>query len=149
MIRNFQSFRDLVPTRVLGCIQSYVGGDVKGFAMFVSNASGPLFYRTSETPRVPLVTIWDLRTENEDLVGYFFHVGNQRIQHSATHLLASSPSLCTQFSLDDAQEASQTVLSARTDHFSVFHYSLGATLVSRRANSLMSQLLDKDFHEQT
>jgi len=111
--------------------------------MLLAPITEPLFYRTSELPTVPLVTIWELRTDNDDLSGYVFQTGTQIVTSSALHLMALSPSLVKQFTIEDAQAEGEAVRLIRTPYFSAFHYSLGATLLAQRAEALMARILDK------
>lgn len=144
MFRNYQRFPlELVPRVLIKVFQPVVTAEESAHLLMISATKEKLYVQTTELPSVPLITIWELRTDSDDLHGYLFQTGNQRVSSSAIHLLSSSPQLPKQFSLEDAQAEGEVVRLIRTEHFAAFHYSLGATLIAQRANALMARILDK------
>lgn len=144
MIRNYGPFNTRVlPPVALNCFHPFRCDEIKAHLLLTKAITEPVFYRSSELPSIPLITIWEVRSDGDELHGYVFQTGKQIVTHSALHLMVQSPSLTKHFSPEDAQAEGELVRVIRTDYFSAFHYSLGATLLARRANALMSQILDK------
>ena len=146
--RNYAEFDpSILPHVVCGAIQPCQWQDVSTHVMMVDAYRGPLFLNQHEMEKPPFVQVWGLYDEDDELHGYIFQYGGQRVTWSTNFLLVQSPSLNRQFSLDDKLTTGNLSRVASLPHFSVFKYDLGATLIAKKGLGFMALALDKPLKE--
>ena len=148
MFRNNAPF-DLsaVPVQVPNAIQQCVweGRTVHVLLVTDQHSDQTVYLHHSQMTNIPLLTVWELYTEDEDLCGYLFQTAAGQVTSSAVHLLVRSSALTRQFTVDDALAEGSVHRLYSTEHFNVLNYDIGATLVAQKAHSFMSRVLDKEL----
>lgn len=135
----------VVAVQVPFAIQQCVWNDRRVHVMFVdAPIVGELYLACSPMDNAPLLTIWELYDSDENLRGYLFQTAAGRISASANHLLVQSKGLTAQFTVDDALAEGSVSRRYVNEHFSVFTYDIGATLLARKGLAFMARVLDKE-----
>lgn len=143
--RNHAPFDlSLVPVQIARAFQPCVWGKEDVHILLTSTGSNQLYLSRSPFDRIPMVTLWDLYNEDDDLCGHLFQTSAARVSSSSGHILIQSPSLTRQFTVDDALAEGGVCRLHSTDHFNVYTYSIGATLIAQKAIGFMSRVLDKE-----
>lgn len=146
VFRNNAPFdAEVVAVQVPFAIQPCVWNERRVHIMFIdAPVTGELYLSRSQMDNTPLLTIWDLYDVDENLRGYLFQTAAGRVSASANHLLVQSKGLISQFSVDDALAEGSVSRRHVNEHFSVFTYDIGATLLARKGSAFMSRVLDKE-----
>lgn len=112
--------------------------------LLISTGEDQLYLSRSQLDRIPMVTLWDLYNQDDDLCGYLFQTSAGKVTCSSSHVLIQSPSLCRQFTVDDALAEGGVCRLHSTDYFNIYTYDIGATLIAQKANGFMSRVLNKE-----
>lgn len=134
----------LVPVQIARAFQPCVWGKEDIHVLLTSTGDNRLYLNRSPFDRIPMVTLWDLYNEDDDLCGYLFQTSAARVTSSSGHLLIQSPSLVRQFTVDDALAEGGVQRLHSTEHFNIYAYDIGATLIAQKAIGFMSRALDKE-----
>lgn len=143
--RNMAAFDlSLVPVQVARAFQPCVWGGEDVHVLLTTTGENHLTLSRSPFDRIPMVTLWDLYNESDDLCGYLFQTSAAKVSSSASHVLIQSPALCRQFTVDDALAEGGVCRLHSTDNFNIYTYDIGATLIAQKAVGFMARVLDKE-----
>lgn len=148
MFRNNAPFDlSVVPVQVPYAIQAceWDGRIVHVLLTTSGHVDKVVYLHHSQMVGVPMLTIWELYTSDDDLCGYMFQTAAGEVSSSAVHLMVKSRSLTRQFSVDDALAEGSVCRLYANEYFSILTYDIGATLVAQKGHSFMSRVLDKEL----